>query len=333
MPRGKVFIMQAGSIINSDYRAPFLFRNRHVQSIYPTLFRDVKKVAYRRTSIDTPDQDFLDLDWSVVGGDTLAIISHGLEGNSHRAYVKGMVRAMNQEGLDALAWNFRGCGGLPNRRLRFYHNGAIDDLHTVVTHAASSYKKIFLIGFSMGGNMSLLYLGKQAHTVPECVKGCIAFSAPCDLTDASLALEKKENILYMKRFLKSLHKKVKAKKVRFPQDIDDRHYRQLKTFRDFDGRYTAPIHGFDSAEDYWAKCSSRPWIQQITVPSLIVNSLDDPFLEGGCYPVEECAGNPNTTLEVTRHGGHVGFVAWNRGGRYWSEDRAVEFIKNLTMSR
>ena len=325
--------MQIGPMINSDYKAPLLFRSGHVQTIYPTIFRKVKRVTYQRERLETPDQDFLDLDWSLIGSDCLAIISHGLEGNSHRAYVKGMVRAMNQEGIDALAWNFRGCGGEPNRRLRLYHNGAIDDLHTVIVHAASSYKIIFLIGFSMGGNLTLLYLGKQAKTVPEAVKGSITFSVPCDLTDGSEALAKRENILYMNRFLRLLHKKIKAKQGQFPQDISDHNYHQLKTFKDFDGRYTAPIHGFASAEDYWKKCSCRPWLKQIKIPSLIVNSLDDPFLEGGCYPAEECAGNPNTTLEITRDGGHVGFVALNRGGRYWSEERAVKFIRHLYPSQ
>lgn len=321
--------MQALPMINSDYKASLFFRNGHVQSIYPTLFRKVKNVVYQRKRIETPDQDFLDLDWSVIGSDSLAIISHGLEGNSHRAYVKGMVRAMNQEGIDALAWNFRGCSGEPNRRFRLYHNGAIDDLHTVVTHAASSYKNIFLIGFSMGGNMTLLYLGKQVQTVPESVKGSVTFSVPCDLTDSSIALGRKENTLYMKRFLKLLHEKVRAKQAQFPQDIDDQNYCRLKTFKDFDGRYTAPIHGFDSAEDYWEKCSCRPWLTQVKVPSLIVNSLDDPFLEEGCYPVEECASNPNMTLEITRDGGHVGFVTRNQEGRYWSEERAIKFIRHL----
>lgn len=316
-------------MINSGYKAPLFFRSGHLQSVYPTIFRKVDDVAYVRERIDTPDDDFLDLDWSRTGSDTLAIISHGLEGHSHRAYVKGMVQAMNQEGIDALAWNFRGCSGEPNRQLRLYHNGAIDDLHTVVTHAAPAYKNIFLIGFSMGGNMGLLYLGKQAQEVPGPVKGTVAFSVPCDLADASIALEKKENILYMKRFLKMLHDKVKMKQAQFPQDVDDRDYHLVKTFRDFDGRYTAPMHGFDSAEDYWEKCSSRPWLEQIDVPSLIVNSLDDPFLEGSCYPVEECAGNSSTTLEITRHGGHIGFMARNREHRYWSEERAVKFIREL----
>jgi len=316
-------------MIDSEYKAPLLFRSGHVQTIYPTLFRKVDGVAYERERIDTPDGDFLDLDWARTGSDTVAVISHGLEGHSQRAYVKGMVRAVNQAGIDALAWNFRGCSGEPNRKLRFYHNGAIDDLHSVVAHAAPAYEHLFLIGFSMGGNMGLLYLGKQAREVPESVRGSVQISVPCDLTDASVALEKKENSLYMKRFLKLLHEKIKLKQAQFPRDIDDRDYHRIRTFRDFDDRYTAPIHGFASAEDYWTRCSSRPWLHRISIPTLIVNSLDDPFLAGGCYPVEECAGNPNTKLEITRHGGHVGFVAQNLGGRYWSEERAVQFIRSL----
>jgi len=314
-------------MVNSNYKAPFFFRNGHIHTIYTTLFRKVNNVTYQRERIETPDQDFLDLDWSKVGSDNLAIISHGLEGDSHRTYVKGMVRAMNQAGIDALAWNFRGCSGESNRLLGLYHNGSTNDLHTVVSHAAPAYKNIFLIGFSMGGNMSLLYLGKQAQSIPEPVKGCISFSVPCDLTDASVALARKENTLYMKRFLRLLHEKIKMKQVDFPQQINDHDYHQLKSFADFDGRYTAPIHGFVSAEDYWKKCSCRPWLGQIKVPSLIVNSLDDPFLIDGCYPVQECTDNPHLRLEITRHGGHVGFMAQNGEQNYWSEQRAVDFIR------
>ncbi len=194
-------------MINSNYKAPLFYRNRHVHTIIPTLLRKVEDVSYQRERIDTPDDDFLDLDWSKVGSNSLAIISHGLEGHSDRAYVKGMVRAMNDEGIDALAWNYRGCGGESNRQLRLYHNGAIDDLHTVVNHAAPAYQRIFLIGFSMGGNISLLYLGKREFSIPEPVKGCVTFSVPCDLTDASLALKRRENRIYMKRFLRLLREK------------------------------------------------------------------------------------------------------------------------------
>lgn len=316
-------------MINSSYKAPLFFRNRHIHTIVPTLFRKVEGIHYRRERIDTPDDDFLDLDWSTVGSGSLAIISHGLEGHSDRAYVKGMVRAMNEVGIDALAWNFRGCSGESNRQFRLYHNGATDDLHSVVSHAAPAYRNIYLIGFSMGGNISLLYLGRQDFDIPDAVTGCVTFSVPCDLTDASIALKRKENTIYMKRFLRLLREKVRGKMDIYPDRIDDRGYDQLKNFEDFDNRYTAPIHGFESAEDYWEKCSCRPWLKQIDVPTLIVNSLDDPFLDGGCYPQNECAVNSNLSLEITRYGGHVGFVGSVKGKRYWSEQRTIEFLKGI----
>jgi predicted alpha/beta-fold hydrolase len=316
-------------MINSDYRAPLLYRNGHMHTIIPTLFRKVEGVDYQRERIATPDDDFLDLDWSKVRGDSLAIISHGLEGHTGRAYIKGMVRAVNAAGIDALAWNFRSCSEEPNRCFRLYHNGATDDLDMVVRHAAETYSRIFLVGFSMGGNLSLLYLGKHEFTLPHGLKGCVVFSVPCDLTDAAMALERRENSIYMKRFLKLLREKVKMKQMQFPGRIDDLNYEQLKTFKDFDDRYTAPLHGFDSAEDYWQKCSSGPWLAKINVPTLIVNSNDDPFLQGGCYPVEQCRKNPVLSLEITHHGGHVGFVGAGNDGIYWSERRAVLFLSSL----
>jgi hypothetical protein len=316
-------------MINSNYRAPLLFRNGHIHTVYPALFRRVDDVYYHRERIETPDNDFLDLDWSRVGGETLVILSHGLEGDSHRPYMKGMARAMNRHGIDALAWNYRGCSGEPNRQLRMYHNGAIDDLHAVVAHAAPAYRTLYLVGFSMGGNLTLLYLGKMAGQVPAAVQGSVTFSVPCDLADSAAALERRRNTLYMARFLTSLHGKIRAKQARFPEALDDRGYHEIKTFRDFDERYTAPLHGFDSAEDYWHKCSCGPCLEHIRLPSLIVNAFDDPFLTKGCYPIQMCASNPHTTLEITRHGGHVGFVPLNNSGCYWSEERAVAFIRQL----
>ena len=148
----------------SSYRPPLFFKNGHLQTIYPNLFRHVAGVSYLRQRISTPDDDFLDLDWSPVGADRVAILAHGLEGNSTRPYVFGMVRALNRSGWDAVVWNFRGCSGEPNQKVRFYHSGDTEDLHTVLTcvHQRSCYKTSALIGFSLGGNVILKYLGEQA---------------------------------------------------------------------------------------------------------------------------------------------------------------------------
>ncbi len=313
---------------NFVYRPPLFFKNGHVQTVFPTLFRKFDSSFYVRERIYTPDKDFLDLDWSSVGSDGLAIISHGLEGNSYRPYVIGMVKALNNSGWDALAWNYRTCSGETNRQLRMYHNGTTDDLDLVVKHAAEikKYKSIALIGFSMGGNLSLIYLGEKGDKVDPLIKCAVVFSVPCDLEESSYQLAKPVNRIYMKRFLILLHKKVKAKMEVMPDRINDHNYHLIKNFKDFDDRYTAPIHGFKNAEDYWRKCSSRFFIHKIKVKTLIVNAENDPFLGRKCYPYKEVSGNKYISMEVPASGGHVGFIEFNKERLYWSEKRAIAFL-------
>lgn len=316
---------------SANYKPRVLFRNGHIQSIFPSLFRKVSGVNYTRERIETPDDDFLDIDWSATGKNVLAIISHGLEGNSHRSYVNGMVKALNEANIDALAWNYRSCGGETNRQLRMYHNGSTDDLDFVIRHAIKKgYEKIVLIGFSMGGNLSLLYLGQEGNRVLPQLKGAATFSVPVDLKDSSIQLASGKNKIYMKRFLKMLHQKVKDKMELYPDKINDIGYDAIKDFRDFDERYTAPLNGFKSAEDYWAKCSSGPLLERIRIPSLIVNALDDPFLGEACYPNTQSI-NPIIQLKFPKYGGHVGFINKSINGKYWSETRAIDFIENLLL--
>lgn len=310
----------------TDYKPALWFRNRHIQTVLPSRFRKVSGVSYKRERIQTFDDDFLDLDWSCKGEKLLAIISHGLEGSSHRAYVKGMVKALNQAQIDCLAWNYRGCSGEPNSRLRMYHNGSTDDLDLVIRHAlAKGYENIILVGFSMGGNLSLLYSGQQSDQIISQVKGVAAFSAPVNLKDSARQLSHKTNKVYMKRFLRMLHQKIRDKMAMFPGRIDDQSYDQIKDFKAFDDLYTAPLHGFKNAEDYWEKCSSGKVLKNIKIPTLIVNAKDDPFLGDLCYPHQQTI-NPYICFEVPKYGGHVGFINRSINGRYWSESRTVDFI-------
>ncbi len=313
---------------DNDYHPPLLFGNGHVQTIYPVLFRKVTDVRYVRERITTRDDDFLDLDWSRIHSKRLAVISHGLEGNSTRAYVKGMVRAVNQGGWDALAWNYRGCSGEPNTKLRSYHNGATDDLASVIDHAASTgrYTEIALIGFSLGGNLSLVYLGRDK--VNHKVSKAITFSVPCDLEASAAVLARPSNKLYMKRFLIMLHQKIKDKMKLLPGALDDTGYDAIKNFKEFDDRYTAPIHGFKNAEDYWRKCASRQFIPEIKIPTLIINAINDPFLPKECFPVVEAGYNTHVTLEMPKSGGHVGFVSFNKEKIYWSEHQVTCFLND-----
>jgi hypothetical protein len=311
----------------SSFRPHPLLPGGHLQSIVPTLFRRVGGIGYERVRIDTPDGDFLDLDCSRVGAGRAVIVAHGLEGGSRRAYVLGMVKAFNEAGWDAVAWNFRGCGGEPNWKLRSYHSGASDDLETVVEHMVrrDGMSAVVLVGFSMGGNIVLKLLGEQGKRVDPAIRAAVTFSVPCDLASAAREMAKPSNALYMRRFLRMLRGKIRAKMELFPGRIDDSGYERMRTFKDFDDRYTAPLCGFQSAEDYWARAGSRPLLAEIRVPTLIVNALDDPFLGEACYPREEALHHPFLHLETPRSGGHVGFVGAGRPWVFWAEKRAVEF--------
>jgi uncharacterized protein len=316
-------------VIPSSYqRSPFYLFNGHLQTIIPGLLRRVPDIAYRRERIFTADGDFLDLDWSTARGQALAIISHGLEGSSDRPYIKGMVRAMNRAGIDALAWNYRSCSGESNHTLRSYHMGATDDLHQVVDHVRqqNKYETIYLIGFSAGGNITLKYLGEAPATLPAEIKRAAVFSVPCDLKSCSDTLSRPENRIYLRRFLKSLRVKLTLKARDFPEHLDLSGYEQLRSFPDFDDRYTAPLHGFKDAQDYYARCSSKQFLPHIRIPTLLVNAQNDPFLSEACFPVTEAAANPHLYLEVPSTGGHVGFTQSFWANEYYSEKRAVEFL-------
>lgn len=312
----------------STYRAPPGFSNGHVQTIFPALFRHVRPVTKRRETLTTPDGDLLGLAWNTEArSKRLAVLSHGLEGSALDTYVQGMARAFLRRGWDVLAWNFRGCGGTPNRRLRSYHSGSSDDLALVVNHAARTHPIIALIGFSLGGNVTLKYLG-EPHVHPA-VSGAAAFSVPCDLASSALRLEHPANRLYMARFLVALRAKIRAKMIQFPGALRDEGLAAMRTFRQFDGAYTAPIHGFADAEDYWRRASSRTFLPAIRVPTLLVNALDDPFLPPPCFPRAEAEANAALVLETPARGGHLGFVTFHRAGEYWSETRAATFLAGL----
>ncbi len=313
----------------STYAAPFFLPNGHGQTLFPIL-RRVTGVHYQRERITTPDDDFLDLDWSRIGSQRIAILSHGLEGNAHRNYILGMIRALHRRGWDALAWNYRGCSGEINRQLYSYHSGFTEDLQTVITHVIerNTYTDIVLIGFSLGGNLTLKYLGERGYQVSPLIKKAIAFSTPCDLKSGAIRMAQPFNRLYMMMFLRSFHAKIKAKMRMMPGQISDEGFEQIRTFKEFDGRYVAPLHGFKDAEDYWAKCSSRQFIPNIRIPTLLINAKNDPFLAEPCYPFEEAQANPYFFFEAPESGGHVGFVSFDNNGEYWSESRAMEFLND-----
>jgi hypothetical protein len=312
-------------LLASEYRPRGLFRHAHASTVIPSLLRRVLAVSYVRERLDLADGDFVDLDWARTGADRLAVLCHGLEGHSGRPYVRGMVRTLNRAGWDAAAYNYRGCSGEPNRTARAYHSGATDDLREVVEHVgAAGYPRLALVGFSLGGNLVLRYLGEDPPAVPPAVVAGATLSVPVDLDDACRRICSPGNRLYHDRFLRKLKRKVRTKAAARPGLVDPGPLAGVRNLRDFDDLYTAPLHGFRDAADYYARCSCGPVLGAIRLPSLLLTARNDPLLGERCYPADAARSNPVFHLETPDHGGHVGFFA--PGGRYYSEARVVGFL-------
>jgi uncharacterized protein len=318
-------------IINSDdYKPPFWLPDGQSQTIFPSLFRKVEGINYVRERIKTNDGDFLDVDFSKTYlshhsiTKSLIILSHGLEGDTSRQYITGMVKNFNAHGFDCLAWNFRSCSGEINQTKRFYHSGATNDLETIVKYSLSKgYNKIYLIGFSLGGNLTLKYLGEKGQNLYPEIQKAITFSVPLHLSSSS----KKIGWLYTKRFNKSLIKKILEKSQRFPEfNIDTSNITKIKTLKDFDDIYTSQLHGFIDAEDYYERNSSLYFLDNISIPTLIINAQNDPFLSKECFPFEQIKHLEKVYFQAPKMGGHCGFYPDDYQGVLWSEKRALTWL-------
>ena len=313
-------------VIPSVFNPPRWLRNPHVQTIAGAFLQRGSRIASTPERLELLDGDFVDLSWIRGGQSRVAILSHGLEGNAEQGYIRGMSAALARAGWDVLAWNFRGCGAESNRVPRFYHSGATEDLREVIARAAQDYGAMAVIGFSLGGNLTLKYLGEAPPD--ERIVGAAAISAPVDLAASARQLDShRANRIYLRRFIRSLVAKVETKAARFPDQLNATDARKLRTFAEFDDRYTAPLHGFRDAKDYWQQSSARQYLARINVPTLLLNAHDDPFLAPECFPFPEAEGSAHFHLEAPQHGGHLGFLESNRGrlGRY-HERRVVDFL-------
>ncbi len=285
---------------------------------------------YERERIHTPDGDFLDLDWLDGGNRQLLILTHGLEGSTDRHYIEGMAKIFFKNKWDVLAWNCRSCSGEINRSQRMYHHGEIEDIGQVVRHAlrAKDYERIVLIGFSMGGNINLKYLGVHGREKPEPVKVCVVFSSPTDIEAGANILDLPGNTVYRKRFLNLLKVKMIKKDEQYPGVIEMENFEKIKHWRDFDEYFSAPLNGFRDAAEFYQQASAKNFMPGVAVPTLLVQALNDPILPKECYPEDICEKHPFIFLEMPKHGGHVGF--WHPGKEFaWSEVRALKFINNL----
>ncbi|SEK71360.1 hypothetical protein SAMN04487910_0930 [Aquimarina amphilecti] len=314
-------------LAKSTYIPPYFFKNGHFSTIYPNLLRKVNGIQQTRERVELPDGDFIDIDWSYPSNTEatkkVAILIHGLEGNAQRQYIAGLARHLNNNSWDVAAVNLRNCSGEVNRLYRSYNAGVTDDLNLIVKHVIEkNYDSISLCGFSLGGNITLKYLGEKKP--PKQIISAVVVSVPCDLYDSLKEINKPKNFIYQQRFIKSLKIKLHERQKVFPNQISKSDINDCKSLIDIDNLYTSKAHGYVDAIDYYTKCSSKQFLKDIQVPTLIINAKNDSFLGNACYPIEEAKENINLFLETPRFGGHVGFYL--RGQIYYNEHKTVEFL-------
>ena len=311
------------------YRAPTWLPGAHAQTIYPLLIKSPPP-AYRRERWDTPDGDFIDLDW-IDGppGAPLVVLFHGLEGSSHSHYAREMMQAVAAHGLCGVVPHFRGCSGEVNRMPRAYHSGDYLEIDWVLRRLQALHPQCsrFAAGVSLGGNALLKWLGKSGADALAVVDAAAAVCAPLDLTAAGESLGRGFNrLVYAQNFLQTLKRNALAKLDRHPGLLDRERVLAARTLYDFDDAVTAPLHGFRNASEYWVRASSKPWLRRIRVPTLVVNARNDPFLPAAALPTETQVSK-YVTLEYPAQGGHVGFVSGPPPGRlHWLPERVLSFF-------
>lgn len=296
------------------------------QTIFPSLFQKGAAFSYQRDELALPDCDFIHLDSLNTGSSEVVLLLHGLESSADSWYIRGMAKALFSNGFDVVALNFRGCSGQLNRLPKTYHSGATEDVGFVLEYLRNTrgYNKIHAIGYSLGGNVLLKYLGEEGESA--LVDVAVAFSVPCDLAGSSQQLAKGRNRFYMERFMIFLREKIRAKAKQYPDIFSTEGIEKIRNFYEFDDRYTAPIHGFDGVDDYYRRSSSLSFLHRIRKPTLLVSAGNDPFLSSSCYPFDEAARSDHFWLEVPKKGGHNGFPGKTQQGNYWTEERAISFI-------
>jgi predicted alpha/beta-fold hydrolase len=313
------------------YRAPFWLPGGDLQTIWAVALSH-PEVDYRRERWELPDGDFIDLDW--VDGPTgapLLVLFHGLEGSSDSHYARHFMDAVKKRGWRGVVPHFRGCSGELNRLPRAYHSGDSAEIDQVVRHLrrGNGHAPIHVLGFSLGGNALLKWLGEQGPAARAVVQGAAAVSAPLDLPAAGAALDQGFNRVYTARFLKTLKRKALEKLDRYPLLYDRAAVAGIETIRDFDSLVTAPLHGYRDADDYWTRAASKPALKSIRVPTLVLNARNDPFMPGEVLPRPDEVSD-RVTLDFPAEGGHVGFVMGPFPGSYrWLPERVLGYFESL----
>jgi len=320
----------------NSYRAPKWLPGSHAQSIYPLLIKP-DPYAYRRERWETPDRDFIDLDWNSPAHSSqgtiavpLVVLFHGLEGSSNSHYALSLMYALKAIGWDGVVVHFRGCSGEANRLPRAYHSGDSEEIDWILRRIKREQpdRPLYAMGVSLGGNVLLKWLGERGTSANSVLCAAAAISAPLDLPVCGHALGRGLNRIYTRYFLNTLKPGAEAKLKRFPGLFDGRRLSGVSSVYEFDNLVTGPLHGFASADDYWRRASCKPWLTGIRVPTLALNAQNDPFLPAQALPRRDQV-SATVKLEFPQQGGHVGFVSGSFPGKLdWLPQRVLRFFQN-----
>ena len=316
-------------IIQSRFKPAWWIPGAHGQTIWPYYFRITPRIPLTWERQELPDGDFLDLVWSTDTNGPLVILFHGLEGSIHSHYSKSMLAKLYTMGWQGVFMHFRGCSGLHNRLARSYHSGDTGDIRFIIRKLTKRFpgRPLAAVGYSLGGNALLKYLGEDQSETP--LFAAAAVSVPFDLARAAEYLDQGLSRFYQRHLVRKLQKRTIEKFChRDDAPFSLQQVNQWKTFHEFDDHVTAPLHGFSGSDEYYRSSSSRQFLDKISIPTLLIQSLDDPFLPEDALPDENDLSN-QVTLELSSGGGHVGFIYGNIPGKaaYWPEIRIPEFLQ------
>jgi len=311
------------------YRPPRWLRGGHAQTIYPALFLSGPRPRYRRERWDTPDGDFIDLDFleGAAAAAPCVALFHGLEGDSSSHYARALMRALARVGWMGVVVHFRGCSGEANRLPRAYHSGDATEIGWILARLAQTRRPLFAVGVSLGGNALLKWLGESGAAAGDPLQAAAAVSAPLDLMASGAALGRGLNLIYTRLFLSTLRAKSLDKLARFPGLLDRGRILRARTLRQFDDAVTAPLHGYRDTDDYWTRASSKSGLKGVRLPTLVLNAQNDPFLPRQHLPRPQEV-SPMVRLEQPLEGGHVGFTAGALPGNIdWLPRRLLAFFR------